>query len=153
VPSTVTWCSSLEERGLGFGGCPVDLVGEDHLAHDRSWPELERVRPLVEDRDARNVGREEVRRELDSPEGAPERPGESFRQHGLARAGNVLHEDVAAAQECDERELDLVVLAEDDPLDVLDHAVDPRRESFLHGASYPSSLSFRGRLVASIRVA
>jgi hypothetical protein len=38
-----------------------------------------------------------------------------------------------------------VMLSENHPLDVLDHAADFRRESFLHRATYPSSLSFRGR--------
>jgi hypothetical protein len=38
-----------------------------------------------------------------------------------------------------------VVLAENHPFDVLDYALDLRRESFLHRATYPSSLSFRGR--------
>ena len=44
---------------------------------------------------------------------------------------------MAAAHERHERELDLVMLAKNDPLDVLDYAVDLRRESFLHRASYP----------------
>jgi len=66
----------------------------------------------------------------------------------LPGARNVLHQDVAAAQKGDERELDLVVLAENDPLDVLDHARDLRRESFLHRAAYPSSLIPRLRLLS-----
>src|SRR2546430_1278902 len=106
------------------------VLGGQHLI-DR----LERMDdPLrVEDRDllaARRIA------ELDSHE----EPGESLGQDGLAGAGNVLHEDVAAAHERDQRELDLVVFAENDPLDVLHHAVDLRRESFLHRATYPSSL-------------
>ena len=124
----------LEQGGLRLWRRAVDLVGEDHLAHDRPRPELERVRPLIEDRDAGDVRWEQVRRELDPPERAPERSGERLRQHGLAGPWDVLDEDVAAAEKRYEGELDLVVLTEDDPLDVLDHAADPRRESFLHGA-------------------
>src|SRR6267378_8188444 len=139
----------LEEGRLGLRRRPVDLVGQDDLAHDRSGTELELVGLLVEDRDSGHVGRQEVRGELDPPEGAPERPGEGLGQNGLPGPGDVLDEDVAAAQKRDERELDLVVLAENHPLDVLDYAADFRRESFLHRATYPSSLRSRPLLRVS----
>ncbi len=114
----------LEECGLGLWRRAVDLVGEDDLAHHRAGPELERVALLVEDRDAGDVGRQEVRGELDAPEAAAERTREGLREDGLAGPGNVFDEDVPAAEERDDRELDLVVLAEDDPFNVLDHAGD-----------------------------
>jgi hypothetical protein len=59
---------ALEQGGLRLGGCAVDLVGKDHLAHDRPRPELELLRLLVVDREAGHVRREKVRRELDPPE-------------------------------------------------------------------------------------
>ena len=136
---------------MRLGSGSVDLVGQDHLAHDRARPELELIRLLVEDRDARHIRRQQVRSELDSAEGAAERPGEGLRQDGLPGAGDILEEDVAAAHERHERELDLVMLAKNDPLDVLDYAVDLRRESFLHRASYPF-VEFAAAL-RSIRVA
>src|SRR5438445_12273347 len=71
--------------------------------------------------------------------------GERLGEDRLAGAGNVLDEDVAATDQGDERELDLVVLAEDDPLDVLDDASDQRVEGLIHRAYVPSSLSFRAR--------
>ena len=64
---------ALEERRLGLGRRPVDLVGEHDLAHDRAGPELELLGLLVVDRDAGDVGRQQVGRELDAPEGAAER--------------------------------------------------------------------------------
>jgi hypothetical protein len=60
VPSIVGLAlfHALEERGLRLGCRPVDLVGEDDLAEDRSRPELEFLRLLVVDREARDVRRE-----------------------------------------------------------------------------------------------
>src|SRR2546430_12821304 len=134
----------FQERGLRFRGGPVYLVGEDHLAHDGSRPELELIGLLVEDRHPGHVRWQEVGGELDAAEGATEGSGESLGEDGLPGPRDVLDEDVAAAEERHERELDLVMLAENDPLDVLDHAVDLRRESFLHRATYPSSLRSAG---------
>jgi hypothetical protein len=48
--------------------------------------------------------------------------GDRAREHGLRRAGDVLEEHVAAADERREHELDLVRLAVDHGLDVLDEA-------------------------------
>src|SRR5207245_10614304 len=104
--------------------------------------ELEGIRSLVEDLDARHIRREQVRRELDPPERAAERPGERLGEDRLAGAGNVLDEDVAATDQGDERELDLVVLAEDDPLDVLDDARDSRSEGLIHRAYVPLFVEF-----------
>ena len=52
---------ALEQGGLGLRRRPVDLVGQDDLAHDRARPELELLGLLVVDRQAGHVGREQVR--------------------------------------------------------------------------------------------
>ena len=127
----------LEEGGLGLRRGAVDLVREDDLAHHRTRPELERVRALVEDRHAGHVGGQQVRGELDPPERAAERAREGLREHRLPRPRHVLDEDVSAADERDQGELDLVVLPENDPLDVVDDAGDPRDEGLVHVLGTP----------------
>ena len=120
MPSIVAWRSSMHSSSarLGLGRGAVDLVGEDDLAHDRARPELELLGLLVVDRQAGDVGRQQVRRELDAPERAAEAAGDRLGEHRLAGARHVLDQEVAAAQQRDEREADLVVLADDDALDV-----------------------------------
>ena len=109
---------ALEQGRLGLRRRPVDLVGEDDLGHDRAGPELELLVLLVVDREAGHVRRQQVRRELDPPEAAAEAPGDRLGEHGLAGAGHVLDQEVAAAQQRDESEADFVVLADDHALDV-----------------------------------
>jgi len=109
---------AFEQGALRLGRGPVDLVGEHDLAHDRARPELELAGLLVVDREARHVRRQQIRRELDAPEGAAETAGDRLGQDRLAGAGHVLDQQVPAAQEGDQREADLVMLADDDALDV-----------------------------------
>ena len=109
---------ALEERGLRLGRRPVDLVGEDDLAEDRSRPELEFLGLLVVDREARDVRGQEVRCELDPPEGAAEAPGDGLGEDRLAGPGDVLDQQMAAAQQRDQGEADLMVLADDDAFDI-----------------------------------
>ena len=113
----------LEQRRLRLGRGPVDLVGEHDLADDRPGPELELLRLLVVDRQAGDVRRQQVGRELDAAEGAAEAPGDRSGQHRLAGPGHILDQQVALAQQRHEGEADLVVLADDDALDVGDDAV------------------------------
>ena len=104
----------LEQGGLGLGRGPVDLVGEHNLGHDGTGPELELQVLLVEDADAGHVAGQHVGRELDAAEGAADAAGDGAGQHGLAHAGHVLNQHVAFAQQCQDREADLFVLANDD---------------------------------------
>ena len=64
---------ALEQRRLGLRRRAVDLVDEEDVREDRPGPELELVRALVEDVDAGDVGRKQVRRELE-PREASSRP-------------------------------------------------------------------------------
>ncbi len=81
-------------------------------------PELELLRLLVVDRQARHVRGQQVRGELDPPERAAEAPGDRLGEDRLAGPRDVLDQEVAAAQQRDQGEADLVVLADDDALDV-----------------------------------
>ncbi len=67
-------------------------------------PELELVALLVEDVDAGDVGREQVRRELQAGEAAVERAGERLCEHRLADAGKVLDDQVSLGDEAEDDE-------------------------------------------------
>ena len=92
------------------------------MRDERPLAEGELAELLVIEVDARDVGGHEVGRELDAAEGAPERPGDGACEGGLAGAGDVLEEDVAFAEEGDERETNDLALADDDALDARLHA-------------------------------
>src|SRR3989304_949426 len=66
----------FEQRGLRARPGAVDLVGQHDLRHDRAWAELELAGLLVEHVHARDVGGQEVGRELEALERAAERAGE-----------------------------------------------------------------------------
>ena len=123
----------LQQRGLGLRRGAVDLVGEDELGHDRAGPVFEATRLLVEDIDPGHVAGEEVRRELDALEGAADRARDRFGEHRLADPGDVLDQDVTAAEQGDEHEEHLVPLANDDSLDVIaDQARDSLDSAGIH---------------------
>ena len=101
-----------------MAGRAVDLVGEEEVRED--GPRLDVERALVRAVDARpdEVGRHEVRRELDALEGAAEHFGEGLDRQRLGQARHALEEEVAAGQEADEDPLEHRVLADDDPPDL-----------------------------------
>ncbi len=123
---------AFEQRTLRLRRRAIDLVGEHHLGHDRPGTELELGGLLVEDREAGDVGREQVRRELDPTERASDALAERLGQHRLADARHVLDEDVALAQERDERHPHLDVLADDHALDAGHHPLGGALD-VLHG--------------------
>ena len=117
----------LEQRGLRLRRRAVDLVDEDDVREDRAGPKLELPRPLVEDGEARDVRRLQVGRALDPlRDRALDAPGDRPGENGLGGSGNVLEQDVAVARECRQDELDLVALAVDDGLDVVDEPIGDR---------------------------
>ena len=68
----------------------------------------------VEDRHADDVGRQQIAGELDALEVQPQGPRQRVGQRGLADAGEVFDQQMAARQQAGQREADLAVLAEDD---------------------------------------
>ena len=101
----------LQQRRLRFRRGAVDLVGQDDVGEDRAGLELELLLDLVEDADAHHVAGQHVRSELDALEGAVERMRQGLRQRGLAHAGHVFDQQMAARQQGDQRQLDGFVLA------------------------------------------
>ena len=114
----------LEQRRLRLGRGAVDLVGQHDGVEDRARVELEGALVLVVDRDAGDVGGQQVGRELDARVAALERVGQRPGQHRLARAGDVLEQEVPLGEQAGQRQPDDVALAEHGLLDVVGQLVE-----------------------------
>src|SRR5205085_614287 len=100
-------------RALRLRARAVDLVGEDDLREDRPRMKAEGRALAVEDRHADDVGGQEIGGELDALVVEAEEARERVRERGLADAGHVLDQQVAAREDARHREADLPLLAED----------------------------------------
>ena len=110
----------LQQRRLRARCGAVDLVGHQQLREHRAGQEAEAAlaaRALFQHFGAENVGRHQIRRELDAPRIEAEHGAHGLDQLGLGEAGNAEQEAMAAGQDRDERLLDHLVLAEDDGAD------------------------------------
>ncbi len=128
VDGDVALLHHLEQGGLRLRRCPVDLVGEDDVGEHRAAAEVEAALGLVVDETAGDVGGQQVRRELDAAPGALDGMGDRLGQRRLARAGHIVEEQVALAEHAHERQGDLVALALDHLLDVVEQGVEPMAE-------------------------
>ncbi len=89
----------LEQGRLGARAGAVDLVRHQELGEDRPLDEPERapaVGALVEDLGAEDVGRHQVRRELDAAGIEPEHDAQGLDELGLGEAGHADEQAVAA---------------------------------------------------------
>jgi hypothetical protein len=86
----------------GSGYVPVNSSGFWVAITRNALLEDEVLAVVVEDGDARHVGGEEIGRELDAAERAGDGLGGGAGEGGLADAGNVLEEHVAAGEEAGE---------------------------------------------------
>ena len=84
--------------------------------------EAECARLGVEDRHAQHVGGQQVARELDARVFETEGRRERLRERRLADAGNVLDQQVAAREETGEGEPQRIALADDDAIELREHA-------------------------------
>ena len=115
----------LEQRSLRLRGSAVDLVGEQEVREDRAGAEVEVAVALVPDRGPRHVGGQEVGRELDAAEVEPARLCEGPRCERLREPGHVLEEHMAVGEEAEQDQLELLPLADDGALDLVQQAGAP----------------------------
>jgi hypothetical protein len=110
----------LEQRRLRLGRGAVDLVGQQEVGENGTGLETELAPAILLDQDvgADDVGRHQVRRELDAVELAVDDVGDRAHEHRLAQARHTLEQGVAVGDEADERLSNEVVLADDDALDL-----------------------------------
>ena len=109
----------LQQRRLGFGAGAVDLIRQNHLAHDGPFLIFHFTRLEVYQGEAGHVGGHQVGGELDASEGTVQRPGQGAGQGGLAHAGHILNQHMPPAQQRDEGILDGLLLSDDDLCDVI----------------------------------
>jgi hypothetical protein len=82
----------------------------------------------MKDRDPDDVGRERVAGELDPAETEREAAAQGPGQRRFSDTGHVFDQDMAAAEQCHEHELDLAALPDHDTLDVAGYS----RSQFLN---------------------
>jgi hypothetical protein len=113
----------LEQRALDLGRGPVDLVGEQQVREDGSERGRELTGLLVVDPRADEVGRHEIRGELDPLELATDRLGQCLDRHRLGEPRHALDEEMAAGEEGDRHPLEEMILADDDLLHLVEQAL------------------------------
>ena len=125
TPSTVTWRSSMASSSADWVFGVARLISSVRTTCAMTGPgrNSNSLGRLVEDGDASHVGGQQVRRELDALEAAAGRSCERAREHGLADAGDVLEQEVAAAEQRDEGEPRFLGFADDDAFDVVEQAL------------------------------
>ena len=146
VHADLALAHGLEQRRLGLRRRPVDLVGQQQLGEHRPRPEHHVGRPLVIQRSADHVGRQQVGGELDAGEIQAEHPGEGPGDQGLAQPGQVLEQDVAARQDADQDQLEGPAAADDRALELVQHGRAGR------GGLFGSHHSFSNRSTRRARV-
>ena len=104
----------LQQRRLHLGRRPVDLIGQDEVREDRTLAGTERPFPRIIDQRADQVGRKQVRRELDAVELAMDRGRQRLDGRGLRQPGDALEQDVAPGQQRDQQPRKHQVLPDQD---------------------------------------
>ena len=107
----------LEQRRLRARRGTVDLVGEDDVGEHGAWVEHELARVLMEDRDAGDVARQQIRCELDPLPRCPQCACEAARERRLPHARDVLQQQVTLGEQADEGQVDHLGLALDEAVD------------------------------------
>ncbi len=113
-----TFFHHLEQCALGLGARAVDLVSENNRGEDRALVELEDALALVVDGHTRDVGGQQVRRELDARIGAIEGVGQCLREHRFTGAREVFEQHVAVGEHGRDDQADDVAFAENGLVDV-----------------------------------
>ena len=98
VDGDLLFLHGLQQGRLGAGRGAVELVDQDQMREDGTGTEFPCVGVRCEYRHACHVGGQEIGVPLDAGQLGPERYGQRPGQHGLADAGDVFDEQMAAAQ-------------------------------------------------------
>ena len=117
----LTLLHGLQQRRLGPGGGPVQLIGQKQVAEDGALLIFHGPGPLVIDGETRHVRGHHVRGELHPLVVQLQCSGESQGQGGLAYAGLVLQQKMASRQHGQEGFQNHIVLANDGPADFIQH--------------------------------
>ena len=102
---------NFEQRRLRFGACSVDFVAQKQIAVHRAPVELELALLAHIHREARDIGRHGVGRELDALVIKIERAGQREREGGFAHARHIFKQHMSARINRHKRFLDYVALS------------------------------------------
>ena len=120
-----TWSwGFFEQRALGFRRRPIDFIGQHQLGKDRSSLESELARFAVIDRHAEHIGGQEVAGELHALERQSQGLGDRMREGGFADPRNVFDQQVSARQQTRQTQANLLLLAQNHPIDLSENRVD-----------------------------
>jgi hypothetical protein len=114
----------LEQRRLGLGRGPVQLVGQQDVREDRTGVEDRRHALAVEDHGPDQIRGQEVGGELHPAAVQPEGLGQRLGQGGLAHPGQVLNQEVAPGGQAGERQAHHVAFAVEHRADVGRHVFE-----------------------------
>ena len=103
VDRDLAFIHRFEQGGLGLGRGAVDLVGQQEVAEDGAGLEFESLGVGVVDGDAEDIAGQHVAGELQAMEAAGDGAGKGLGESGLADAGDILDEEMAARQQAHER--------------------------------------------------
>ncbi len=107
----------FEQRLLRFGRSAVDFVGQDQVGEDGAGLEAQRFGAAIAGFDhhaAHDIGRHEVRRELDSGIFQLQSPRQSAEQRGFAQPGNAFQKHMPGGQQANQDAFHDIVLPHDD---------------------------------------
>jgi hypothetical protein len=114
----------LQQRRLHLRRRAVDLVREQEVAEHGPELDVEARGVRAEDAGADEVGGDEIGRELDAAERPPQHAGQRPHGQSLRQPGDALEQHVAAGEERDEQPLQHGVLPDDDPLHLVERALE-----------------------------
>ena len=103
---------NLEQGRLRLCAGAVDLIAQQHIAINRTPHKAERAGIAIVHRKARNVRGQCVGRKLHALKVQAQRTGQCQCQRGLAGAGHILEQDMAASVDGHQGLLDHVTLAQ-----------------------------------------
>ena len=108
----------LEQRGLNLRRRAIHLVGEHEIVEERPLAKHERavLRPV--DLRAGEIGRQEIRGELQAVEVALDAVAQHLDRAGLREAGRALHEQVAVAEQHGEHPVEQAFLTDDETFEM-----------------------------------
>ncbi len=134
----------LQQRGLHLGRRAVDLIGEQDRMEDRAGHEFEASFLRAPDLGAGEVGRQQVRGELDAGEVRLQARGQGTNGGGLGQAGRAFHQQVAIGEQGDQQAFDQGGLADNARRQRVAQADEGRMQGAVVGAG-------AGRLVGKGR--
>src|SRR5262249_43117562 len=109
----------FEQAALRLRSSPVDLIGQDHVGEYGTGFEFEFAPVLIKNRNADDVRRQQVARELNALKTAIQTARNGMRQRRLAHARNVFDQQMASGKQSHDCQTHGLRFAANDALDSL----------------------------------